>query len=190
MWEDEQCKDGGRLTIRFPKTHMNKYWEDVVLALIGEQLGEENEILGLQLAIRPMKDQLSVWVRHGAEQQKVEQVKRDLERVLKLDESTQAIVSIDYEVFAEMLQKRPQDNAAAAKDQSATAFNRNIPKATEGEEEQEKQNNRGEEQEFGGFERGQISRGGGFTRGRGRGRGDAQGGNFQTKRGGNQGGEW
>ena len=36
LWEDEACTDGGRITIRFPKTHAAKYWEDMLLALIGE----------------------------------------------------------------------------------------------------------------------------------------------------------
>jgi hypothetical protein len=36
MWEDEMCKDGGRWTIRIPKTHSNLFWENLVLALIGD----------------------------------------------------------------------------------------------------------------------------------------------------------
>jgi len=36
MWEDDNCKDGGKWSLRIPKTHTNKYWEDLTLALIGE----------------------------------------------------------------------------------------------------------------------------------------------------------
>lgn len=53
MWEDEQCKDGGRFVLRIPKTHSNKYWEDAVLAMIGEQFSAQNEILGVQISLRP-----------------------------------------------------------------------------------------------------------------------------------------
>jgi len=53
MWEDEHCKDGGRWVFRVPKTHTNKYWEDLVLAVLGEQFSVENEINGLVISLRP-----------------------------------------------------------------------------------------------------------------------------------------
>ena len=53
MWEDENCKDGGRWILRVPKTHTNKYWEDLLLAMIGEQFSEENEINGIAISIKP-----------------------------------------------------------------------------------------------------------------------------------------
>jgi translation initiation factor 4E len=36
LWEDENCKEGGRITLRFPNTHTAKFWEDTVMALVGE----------------------------------------------------------------------------------------------------------------------------------------------------------
>ena len=36
MWEDEKNKNGGKFSIIIPKHLSNKYWEDIVLALIGE----------------------------------------------------------------------------------------------------------------------------------------------------------
>jgi hypothetical protein len=36
MWEDDNCKDGGKWSLRVPKDRTNKYWEDLVLAMIGE----------------------------------------------------------------------------------------------------------------------------------------------------------
>lgn len=47
MWEDEHCKDGGRFVIRLPKNYTNKYWEDAILTMIGEQFSLENEVLGI-----------------------------------------------------------------------------------------------------------------------------------------------
>ena len=35
--EDPACKDGGRFSLRVPKTHTSKFWEDLLLAMIGEQ---------------------------------------------------------------------------------------------------------------------------------------------------------
>ena len=63
MWEDEQCKDGGRFVLRIPKSHSNKYWEDIVLSMIGEQFSVQNEILGAQISLRPHQDTLSLWTK-------------------------------------------------------------------------------------------------------------------------------
>jgi translation initiation factor 4E len=72
MWEDEQCAQGGRWMLKIPKSHTNKFWEDLTLALIGEQFTQEDEVLGLQLALKPVQDVLSVWIRHGKDQEKVQ----------------------------------------------------------------------------------------------------------------------
>lgn len=52
MWEDEECKDGGRFVVRVPKHLTNKLFEDSVLAMIGEQFSFENEVLGIQASFR------------------------------------------------------------------------------------------------------------------------------------------
>lgn len=36
LWEDDACKDGGRWTIKLPKSHTAKYWEELLLGLVGE----------------------------------------------------------------------------------------------------------------------------------------------------------
>merc|ERR1719469_1777886 len=53
LWEDDQCKDGGRWTVRCPKHLAGKVWEDLLMTLVGEQFGCEKaspEVLGLVLA--------------------------------------------------------------------------------------------------------------------------------------------
>jgi translation initiation factor 4E len=52
MWEDEANKNGGRWTLRVSKGYANKLWEDLILAMIGEQFYLENEINGIVLSIR------------------------------------------------------------------------------------------------------------------------------------------
>ena len=61
MWEDELCKNGGRWVMRVPKTHSNLYWENLTLALIGEQFKCEDEINGLVIALKPSLDTISIW---------------------------------------------------------------------------------------------------------------------------------
>lgn len=58
LWEDEACKDGGRWAIKLPKTHTAKYWEELLLGMIGEQfdLVPTGEILGLVLSLKFSND--------------------------------------------------------------------------------------------------------------------------------------
>lgn len=100
MWEDEECKDGGRWSIRVPKSHTNKYWEDLLLAMIGEQFQCENEVLGLVISLRPNQDSISVWNKSGKDQAKIDKIKEDIQRFVKVDEST---MKLEYENFAEAL---------------------------------------------------------------------------------------
>ena len=104
MWEDEQCKDGGRWFVKLPKTHTNKYWEDLLLSMIGEQFRTENEILGLVVSLRPQQDTISVWHRNGKDQQKIESLREDIERILNLEEG----MRLEYENFAEAIEKSMQ----------------------------------------------------------------------------------
>lgn len=95
MWEDETCKDGGRWSFRSPKSHTNKYWEDLLLALIGEQFEAENEVLGLVISIKPNFDAISIWNKSGKDQAKIDTIKKDLERILDLKED----IKLEYENF-------------------------------------------------------------------------------------------
>ena len=65
LWEDPACKNGGRFTIRLPKTHTAKYWEELVLAMIGEQYQDipGGEVLGLVLSLKYNNDTISLWHR-------------------------------------------------------------------------------------------------------------------------------
>lgn len=106
MWEDEHCKDGGRWSLRVPKTHSNKYWEDLILALIGEQFTNDNEILGLVISLRPHQDTISVWHKHGRDQAKIDQIKKDIETILKIDETLG--MKLDYENFEDALKQKQE----------------------------------------------------------------------------------
>lgn len=78
MWEDEHCKDGGRWVMRVPKSHTNKYWEDLLMAMLGEQFRAENEINGLVISLKPNQDTISIWNKNGKDEKKVQMIKEDL----------------------------------------------------------------------------------------------------------------
>ena len=72
-WEDETNKNGGRWQLKF-NTHpnpniTNKIWEDLLLAVIGEQFYYANEITGLVVSLRKGKSIISIWNKHGKDQE-------------------------------------------------------------------------------------------------------------------------
>lgn len=99
MWEDENCADGGCWSIRVPKTHTNKYWEDLLLAMIGEQFSAEGEILGMAIALRPNQDNIKIWNKHGSNKEVVQTIRNDIEKFIKIEEG----IKIDYENFKEVI---------------------------------------------------------------------------------------
>ena len=64
LWEDPACSQGGRFNIRLPKTHTAKYWEDLLLAMIGEQFSVADEVVGLVLSTKYNGDSVAVWHRN------------------------------------------------------------------------------------------------------------------------------
>ncbi|KAF3926693.1 hypothetical protein ABW21_db0203515 [Orbilia brochopaga] len=64
VWEDSENRKGGKWIIRLKKGISNRYWEDLVLAIVGDQFGESGEdICGAVLSIRNAEDVLSIWTR-------------------------------------------------------------------------------------------------------------------------------
>ncbi len=61
MWEDSQNANGGKWMVRLKKGLASKYWEELVLAIIGEQFDVGNEICGAVVSIRANEDIISVW---------------------------------------------------------------------------------------------------------------------------------
>jgi translation initiation factor 4E len=57
-WEDPNFLQGGKWALRVFKVFSNKFWEDLVLALIGDSFTDADEVLGLVLNLRPGKDTL------------------------------------------------------------------------------------------------------------------------------------
>jgi len=61
LWEDEANRQGGKWIVRLRKGLASKYWEDLILALIGEQFDSADDICGAVLSIRFQEDIISIW---------------------------------------------------------------------------------------------------------------------------------
>lgn len=65
IWEDDVNKKGGKWVVRLKKGVVDRYWEDLVLALIGEQFGDAGEeVCGAVANVRNGEDVLSIWTRN------------------------------------------------------------------------------------------------------------------------------
>eukprot|EP01056_Protomagalhaensia_sp_Gyna25_P002430 Protomagalhaensia_sp_Gyna_25__2429@NODE_2351_length_1134_cov_177_962557_g1947_i0_p1_GENE_NODE_2351_length_1134_cov_177_962557_g1947_i0NODE_2351_length_1134_cov_177_962557_g1947_i0_p1_ORF_typecomplete_len307_score27_64IF4E/PF01652_18/2_4e46_NODE_2351_length_1134_cov_177_962557_g1947_i027947 len=64
MWEDPANQNGGTLMLRLrkDKDYLDYFWESLILAMIGEQLGED--ICGAVAGKRYADDHLSIWNRY------------------------------------------------------------------------------------------------------------------------------
>ncbi|KAI9264422.1 translation initiation factor eIF 4e-like domain-containing protein [Sporodiniella umbellata] len=63
VWEDDVNINGGKWIVRIKKGLASRYWELLVLAIIGNQFDVGNEICGAVLSIRGSEDIISVWNR-------------------------------------------------------------------------------------------------------------------------------
>lgn len=80
VWEDEANKRGGKWIVRFKKGVSDRYWEDLLLAMVGDQFAEAgDEVCGAVLSVRGGEDVLSVWTRiDGGRNIKIRYGKRNL----------------------------------------------------------------------------------------------------------------
>lgn len=64
VWEDEENKRGGKWILRLKKGVSDRYWEDLLLAIVGDQFAEAGEeVCGAVLSVRTGEDVLSIWTR-------------------------------------------------------------------------------------------------------------------------------
>jgi translation initiation factor 4E len=84
LWEDAANRSGGKWIIRFKKLVSGRYWEDLVLAMIGDQLDFGDTVCGAVLSIRFGEDILSVWNRNAADNQAVMALRDSIKRHLHL----------------------------------------------------------------------------------------------------------
>lgn len=62
VWEDPSLAKGSRFQLKSEKKTTSKYWEDLVLAMIGEQLGSKSDMIaGLVLNLKTQFDKIAIW---------------------------------------------------------------------------------------------------------------------------------
>ncbi|CAK8566829.1 unnamed protein product [Lathyrus sativus] len=87
LWEDSANCNDGKWIIQFKKAVSGCFWEDLVLALVGDQLDYGDNICGAVLSIRFNKDVVSVWNHNASDNQAVMALRDSIKRHLKLPHS-------------------------------------------------------------------------------------------------------
>jgi len=101
MWEDEENKIGGKYIVRIPrgKRTSSRYWEDVLLAIVGGQFDvPTDEICGVVISTRYNQDILSLWNKH-AEAESKRKIHDTLRKVLNLPSHVQ----LEYKTHSQAL---------------------------------------------------------------------------------------
>lgn len=88
MWEDDANKDGGKWIVRLKKGLASRCWENLILAILGEQFMVGEEICGAVVSVRYAEDIISVWNKSAGEQATTIRIRDTLKRVLNLPPNT------------------------------------------------------------------------------------------------------
>lgn len=65
VWEDEENKRGGKWIMRLKKGVADRYWEELLMALVGDQFMEAGEeVCGFVLSVRSGEDVFSIWTKN------------------------------------------------------------------------------------------------------------------------------
>lgn len=115
-WEDPALVEGARFSIKSDKSHTSKYWEDLLLAMIGEQM-EDGLVAGLVLNLKPQFDKIAIWVIDSRNEAKIEQLKKDIINTVGLDEK-----DLEYEVFKNISTAKNDDKFKNNKNKNFKQF--------------------------------------------------------------------
>lgn len=67
LWEDAANQKGGKWVVRMKKGLGNRCWEDILLAVLGDQFGLRDEICGVVMQCKLQEDVLSIWNRNASD---------------------------------------------------------------------------------------------------------------------------
>ncbi|KAK0607055.1 hypothetical protein LWI29_008487 [Acer saccharum] len=63
-WEDPECANGGKWSVTSNrKATLDTMWLETMMALIGEQFDEADEICGVVASVRQRQDKLALWTK-------------------------------------------------------------------------------------------------------------------------------
>jgi len=114
MWEHEANKRGGKWVVRLRKGLASRYWEELLLCVIGEQFDVVDELCGVVVSNRFSEDILSVWNRNSDNQEAKSRIHDRLKRIfyavpnVTMEYKPHDTSMKDHSNFLSMLMNKPQ----------------------------------------------------------------------------------
>ncbi|KAF9458916.1 translation initiation factor eIF 4e-like domain-containing protein [Collybia nuda] len=89
MWEDEANANGGKwvLTMKNNPALLDRCWNWLAMALVGEELEEGDEICGAVVSLRSKVDRIQVWTRSKEDVEKLNAIGKKLVKTLDVSEA-------------------------------------------------------------------------------------------------------
>ncbi|XP_075535851.1 eukaryotic translation initiation factor 4E type 2-like isoform X2 [Dermacentor variabilis] len=85
---DEANRTGGKWIVRLRKGLASRCWENLILAILGEQFMVGEEVCGAVVSVRFQEDIVSIWNRTASDSQTTLRIRDTLRRVLNLPVNT------------------------------------------------------------------------------------------------------
>lgn len=103
-WEDSSNARGGKWIVRLRKGLASRYWEEVILALIGCQFTgiPHNEVCGAVVSIRYSEDIVSVWNKTANDREITDRLRDVIKKTLQLP----TFVHMEYKPHETSLQDK------------------------------------------------------------------------------------
>ncbi|XP_023324711.1 eukaryotic translation initiation factor 4E type 2 isoform X1 [Eurytemora carolleeae] len=102
MWEDDANKCGGKWIVRLRKGLSSRCWENLVLAMLGEQFMVGEEICGAVVSVRFQEDIISIWNRTASDTAVTNRIRDTFRRVLNLPQGT----AIEYKAHNDSIKDK------------------------------------------------------------------------------------
>lgn len=89
MWEDEANANGGKwvLTMKNNPALLDRCWQWLTMALVGEELDEGDEICGAVVSLRSKVDRIQLWTRSKDDVEKMNGIGRKFVKLLDVSEA-------------------------------------------------------------------------------------------------------
>ncbi|EGC40198.1 hypothetical protein DICPUDRAFT_25523 [Dictyostelium purpureum] len=86
IWEDAENRDGGKFVVKTRRNYTSKWWEDLLLAFIGEQVDDVENINGIVISFRANDNNLiGIWNKNSEDNEKLLVSLKHLFKIDKLD---------------------------------------------------------------------------------------------------------
>lgn len=98
MWEDEANANGGKwvLTMKANPALLDRCWNWLAMALVGEELEDGDEICGAVVSLRSKVDRIQVWTRSKDDVEKLNSIGKKLVKLLDVSEADS--IGLEFQV--------------------------------------------------------------------------------------------